>query len=363
MVFWSRNQNDSPSAPPPTYTQNCYNDGAQFAERYPPPPGNAYTQSNSFGATSGQDAEERQPLATQKYAPREQNEDVPTDLGDLQDIFSFEFMRGRPIWNFFLAILWCIGLPILLYHILRPYLGQVIAMVVASAPPLLIVILRMVRERTFDMLGVVAGVSFLISGIISISEPDDKVASICESLVPLLVGILCVVSVIPIRIGRWKMRPLIYELANQIMPRTDSDEALAANDDMHLAQKRPASKRQKLDWAYRNLARFRRDMRVMTFSWGVMLIAGFIIKLIIVLTEYDTAKAELAGFLIFGLGAFFLTCFTWFYTKICRGHIKSDLAFWRENNEPRPLDGRSEAIQNVNWGMQSMGNVWGQAIG
>lgn len=75
-----------------------------------------------------------------KYAPKRQDEDIAMDLGTLQDIFSFGFMRGRPILNFFLAILWSIGLPILLYNILKPYIGQVLAMIVASVPPLGIVL-------------------------------------------------------------------------------------------------------------------------------------------------------------------------------------------------------------------------------
>lgn len=75
-----------------------------------------------------------------KHAPKRQDEDIAMDLGTLMDIFSFSFMKGRPILNFFIAILWSIGLPILLYHILKPYIGQVLAMIVASAPPLGIVI-------------------------------------------------------------------------------------------------------------------------------------------------------------------------------------------------------------------------------
>lgn len=75
-----------------------------------------------------------------KYAPKKQDEEQPMDLGTLQDIFSFGFLRGRPILNFFIAIIWSIGLPVLLYNVLKPHIGQVLAMVVASAPPLAIVV-------------------------------------------------------------------------------------------------------------------------------------------------------------------------------------------------------------------------------
>ncbi|KAI7848360.1 hypothetical protein BDC45DRAFT_471345 [Circinella umbellata] len=300
-----------------------------------------------------------------KYAPQEQDEDLPMDIGDLTDIFSFEFMRGRPIWNFILAILWCIGLPILIYHILKPYLGQVIAMVVASAPPLLIVLWRMIRDKQFDVLGIVAGLAFLISGIVSIAEPDEKVEAICEGIVPLLVGVFCVISIIPIKIGSWELRPMVFQLANQVMPRSDASQDLAAQDEQRLNghHQKTTSKREKLDWTYRHMARFRQDMRIMTAVWGLMLIVGFVIKLIVVLTDTDLGSAALAGYLIFGLGAFVVMIFTGFYTKICKGHLKQDIMFWQEKQHvSKPIDNSTEAAHNLNWGMQSVNNAWGQVM-
>lgn len=85
--------------------------------------------------------EEEEEIVEYKHAPKQQDEEQPMDLGTLQDIFSFSFMRGRPILNFILAILWSVGLPVLLYNVLKPYTGQVLAMVIASAPPLAIVIM------------------------------------------------------------------------------------------------------------------------------------------------------------------------------------------------------------------------------
>lgn len=143
MPFWSRKSDTGiNSQGPAAYTpqqQNCYDDngGYSSATNYPV---NAYEDNpDSNGNANDNDGGEQRPL--NKYAPGEQNPDLPMDLGTLQDIFSFEFIRGRPILNFILAILWSVGLPILLYHVLRPYIGQVLAMIVASCPPLAIVIL------------------------------------------------------------------------------------------------------------------------------------------------------------------------------------------------------------------------------
>lgn len=172
---------------------------------------------------------------------------------------------------------------------------------------------------------------------------------------PLIVGVICLVSLIPIRIGSYKMRPVIYELANQIMPRAETDEDLQKQDEHRLSRDRRMTKAEKLDWTYRNMARFRMDLRIMTAAWGLMLIIGFFVKLAIALTDASTGSAELAGFLIFGLGSFFMACFTWIYTKIVAlKHVREDAQGMNPN---------AEAMQNANWGVQTMSNAWGQVMG
>ena len=93
----------------------------------------------TLSSNNSTEKDEERPLQN-KYAPTEQNADLPTDLGSLQDIFSFSFMRGRAILNCILAILWSIGLPILIYQLLKPRIGQILAMIAVSSPPLAITI-------------------------------------------------------------------------------------------------------------------------------------------------------------------------------------------------------------------------------
>ncbi|KAG2192576.1 hypothetical protein INT47_006208 [Mucor saturninus] len=296
-----------------------------------------------------------------KYAPKRQNEDIAMDLGTLTDIFSFGFMKGRPILNFFLAILWSIGLPILIYNILKPYIGQVLAMIVASVPPLGIVIVRMLKDRTFDPLGCVAGISFLISGILSIAEPDEKTAAICESIVPLLVGVMCIISVIPIKIGSFELKPLVFQMANQIMPRSENED-LQKQDDLRLTSKSPPSGQKRLDYLYHNMAKFRHDMRFMTVSWGVVLITSFVVKVIIVTTSTDIGKAQIIGYVILGLASVTIIVFTWIYTNIVKGHVLTQVAFWKEE-EDKKMDKGVETAENISWGVNSMNNVFAQVAG
>ncbi|KAI8081749.1 uncharacterized protein BX664DRAFT_268419 [Halteromyces radiatus] len=276
------------------------------------------------------------------FVPKEQDENLPMDLGTIQDIFSFSFIRGRPILNFFLAILWSIGLPILLYHLLLPHIHQVLAMIVASSPPLVIVLIRMFKEKTIDVLGIVSGLSFLITGIISIAQPDEKTSAICESIVPLLIGVFCLFSLIPLRIGHFELRPLIFQVANQVMPREEEDEQLQHYDQQRLSIKK-TSKRQKLDYLYSNMSRFRNDMRVMTAWWGITLVATFIIKVIVVMTSTDISHAETVGYVVFGLATGLMIVFTWVYTKLVKKHV---------------TESTKEGLSNATWGVQKMGNTF-----
>ncbi|CAO3608933.1 unnamed protein product [Cunninghamella blakesleeana] len=285
------------------------------------------------------------------YERKEQNEDLPMDLGTVQDIFSFGFIRGRPILNFFLAIIWSIGLPILLYHILRPYIGQVLAMIAASSPPLIIVFIRMFKDKDIDVLGIVAGISFLITGILSIAEPDEKTSAICEGIVPLLVGVFCLLSLIPIRIKSFEMKPLIFQFVNQVIPREEEDETLTEYDQKRLNNnndQHKKSKRQKLDYVYSHLSRFRQDMRVMTAFWGITLIIAFIIKVVVVLTSTDTSHAETIGYIVFTLAIVLMSIFTWLYTNVVKRHVS---------------DSTKEGLHNASWGVQSLNNSFDQVIG
>lgn len=150
-------------------------------------------------------------------------------------------------------------------------------------------------------------------------------------------------------------------MASQIMPRNE-EEDLAKQDDHRLTNQQHHTKQQRLDYLYTHMARFRHDVRVMTVTWGALLIVAFIVKVIIVMTSTNIDKAQIYGYILFGLATFFMMIFTWFYTKIIKGHVLSELAFWKEQQD-KPMDGRSEAVHNTNWGINQMSNAYSQVIG
>lgn len=149
-------------------------------------------------------------------------------------------------------------------------------------------------------------------------------------------------------------------MANQIMPRNESEE-LTKQDDTRLTTSSSGQKR--LDYLYNNMAKFRHDMRIMTFSWGLLLIITFIVKVIIVMTATDMGRVQTYGFILFGITCFIMIIFTWIYTNIVKGHVFSQIAFWKEEEKHKKMDRPTETVQNVNWGVNSMSNVFSQVIG
>ncbi|KAI8639684.1 hypothetical protein BD408DRAFT_349445 [Parasitella parasitica] len=295
----------------------------------------------------------------QQYKLNKQNEDLPMDLGSLQDIFTFKFFQGRPITNIIMAILWSIGLPILLYQLLKPRLGQVVAMIIASCPPLVIVVSRMIKSRTLDILGFVAGLSFLITGIISIAQPSPEVSSICESIAPLLVGVFCILSLFPIKFGSFELRPLIFQITNQLMPRPPANEELEAQDEQRLQQQQQqhpqqGDKSKTLNWVYTHMAKIRNDLRILTACWGIMLIVGFIIKAIIASTNTDISKAQNFGYIFFTLATVGMAIVSWLFTKIMKKHVKDEADEMQKRN--------NEGYKNAQWGIQAMSAGFNQIV-
>ncbi|KAI8061369.1 hypothetical protein BDF21DRAFT_429390 [Thamnidium elegans] len=225
----------------------------------------------------------------------------------------------------------------------------------------IVIISRMLKDRTFDPLGCVAGVSFLISGIVSIAEPEEKTAAICESIVPLVVGLLCVLSALPIKIGSFELKPLVFQMANQIMPRNECED-LQKQDDLRLTTQ-PPSPQKRLDYLYHNMSKFRHDMRFMTISWGIILIISFIVKVVIVMTSTDVGNYQLMGFIILGLASISIIVFTWIYTNIIKGHVFAQIAFWREEEEIKKMDKDVETAENVSWGINGLNNSFSTVLG
>lgn len=176
----------------------------------------------------------------------------------------------------------------------------------------------------------------------------------------MLIGVFCLLSLFPIKIGSFELRPLIFQITNQLMPRPEVDEKLTESDQQRLqhqtttettSQPKKQDKSKTLDWVYTNMAKFRTDLRILTACWGIVLIIGFIIKAIIASTNTDISKAQNFGYIFFTLATVAMAVVSWLYTKIMKRHVK-------EQAEQM----KNEGYENAQWGIQAMSTGFNQIV-
>ena len=138
-------------------------------------------------------------------------------------------------------------LPFLIFNYFGPSLGAVVALMIASTPPILWAIAAFVRERKVDAISVLVLSGIALSILAFAGGGGVKLLQLRENLVTGLVGLIFLGSA---AIGR----PLIYQLSRSGVRRRAADKVQAFE-------------------ALRDDTQFRRSMTVATLVWGFGLLA------------------------------------------------------------------------------------------
>ncbi|KAI8140400.1 hypothetical protein BJV82DRAFT_520434 [Fennellomyces sp. T-0311] len=156
-----------------------------------------------------------------------------------------------------------VGIPLALYYGLRNTIGVLYALVISGIPPFLYVIFVAIRNRRIDVLGCIIGISFILSGVVSIVSGDERAALIRDSAVAAVIGGMFLVTLLPIHTKWLTIRPLNYIMAQQMMAAvkykwTDKDGNRQEQNVMV--------------WQWDHIRYFRISMYLQTAAWGVLLI-------------------------------------------------------------------------------------------
>lgn len=138
------------------------------------------------------------------------------------------------------------ALPFLVYRATQDRLGDVKALMAASAPPLVWSIVEFARRRRIDALSLLVLAGIVLSLIAFIGGGGVRFLQLREQLVSALIGLVFLGSA---AVGK----PLIYQLARARI-RRGADGPVAWLE------------------ALRDDPRFRRVMMLMTLSWGIALV-------------------------------------------------------------------------------------------
>jgi hypothetical protein len=152
------------------------------------------------------------------------------------------------------------ALPYLIYVQAERPLGQVLALVAASAPPMLWSVVRLARRRRLDAFSILALTGIALSMLAYLGGGGMTFLRIRERLVTAVIGLIFLGSAAI-------DKPLIYHLARARV------------------RTRPSSEANALD-AMREHPVFRRTMMVMTLVWGTVLLgeAAISVGLVFVLS-------------------------------------------------------------------------------
>lgn len=90
-------------------------------------------------------------------------------------------------------------------------------MLISSAPPAALVVFKILYYRTVDPLGVIIVFGFVLSAIISVIDGNPRVLLLRESIVTGATGLIFLIALIPFKIGKIQLKPLIYGVTEQMM--------------------------------------------------------------------------------------------------------------------------------------------------
>ena len=150
-------------------------------------------------------------------------------------------------------------LPLLIYDWAKPELGEVKALLVSSAPPLIWSGVEFARRRRVDALSMLVLVGIALSLLAFVGSGSAKALQLREAMVGGVIALIFLGSA-AIR------RPLIYQLARAGMKRRNAAAELASFE------------------ALRGEAMFKRTMMIMTLVWGFGLLAQFLAACALVFT-------------------------------------------------------------------------------
>jgi hypothetical protein len=182
------------------------------------------------------------------------------------------------------------------------------------------------------------------------------------------------VSLLPWKFGQYTLRPLIFQIVQQVMPRGDGDVENNPNESQNTRQTapehaseietdtHPKSKKAKLQYLYNNLPRFRRDMRVLTAVWGVTLMLNFVVKICLITSPATTEQVRAWGYAELGIVTVITAIFTFVYTRVVASRSVQDFIEKRTGISGEAVGRTGNLAQDVNSDAQGFSNVYGQIM-
>lgn len=178
-----------------------------------------------------------------------------------------------------------IVLPLVLYYVLRKYMEEIWALTISGVPPFLAVIYGLISKRRVDILGALIIIGFIITAIVASLKKDARIQLLRESAVTGTIGLVFLITLIPIKTGSFQMRPLAYYFARDM--HTGGSFGSSSKNNKNLTN--DINERWERSW--NENAIFRRGYRFLSTLWGVGFVLEAPVRIIIIFKAPTVERA------------------------------------------------------------------------
>ena len=191
--------------------------------------------------------------------------------------------KGQILLNMLLLLLVDIALPMTLFYILEKHIEPIYALIFASTPPLIKIVIFAIWKKRLEVTGILVVFGFSASVVIATLTNNPRLLMLEKSLISLTIAGFFLCTLLPIQFTifwnsphqgeKFVLRPLIFYSTKQVfllgsMQVIDSEGQKTVED--------------KYEWLWREISSFRRSCRIITAFWGVAMGLEFIGKLFLI---------------------------------------------------------------------------------
>lgn len=212
--------------------------------------------------------------------------------------------------HFLLTIFFDIILPLVIYFALQKRLKPVYALLISGSPPLFMVILKAILSRTFDALGFLVFIGFLISALVALVTHNPIILLLEKSIITAILSVVFGVTLIPCRCcpSRCRIRPLAYYFYQDLVPTRHSELGLPysifidQDDEQNEENQRNLSAKEEVaqvyEWIYQHCSSFRSACYLITSVWAGGYLIEFLARVILILMNSTINKIFIYGHVI-----------------------------------------------------------------
>lgn len=175
---------------------------------------------------------------------------------------------------------------------------------------------KFIIYRQFDPLGLIIVFGFVLSAILSVVDGNPRILILKDSIVSSATGAIFLLSLLPIRLGKYNLRPLTYGI---------SAEMMSAAPKVQYVKDGEAIEQTPTQFSWEHVKLFRNGMRMLTAMWGVVLLLEFVARLIMYFSTLTIDQLVLYSNVVLGVLLGTMGVFTIIYSHRLRTKTRKEV--------------------------------------